>query len=109
MRQESPAIPPEGCRDMSELRREIDRVDRALVALLAQRQAYIERAAIIKTERNRVRDEARIADVISKVLAEAARVGLSETIAEPVWRTLVERSIVHEFVEFDAKASQRPR
>ena len=94
---------PEDCQDMSQLRGEIDRLDRVLVGLLAQRQAYIERAAVIKPERGHVRDEARIADVIAKVVAEAKRVGLSPAIAEPVWRELVERSIAHEFVAFDAK------
>jgi len=96
---------PADCQDMSQLRREIDRLDRLLVGLLAQRQAYIERAAEIKPQRGHVRDEARIADVIAKVVAEAKRVGLSPAIAEPVWRELVERSIAHEFVAFDAKAS----
>lgn len=96
-------LPPENCRDMGELRREIDRIDRALVALLAQRQGYIERAAAIKSERLRIRDEDRIEDVITKVLAEAARLGLSAAIAEPVWRELMERSIAHEFDAFDAR------
>ena len=94
---------PEDCRDMPTLRREIDRLDRALVAMLAERQRYIERAAVIKQDRGRVRDEARIEDVVAKVVAEARRVGLSPEIAEPVWRELVERSIAHEFVAFDAK------
>jgi isochorismate pyruvate lyase len=96
---------PEDCQDMAQLRREIDRLDRVLVGLLAQRQAYIERAAAIKPERGHVRDEARITDVIAKVVAEARRVGLSPSIAEPVWRELVECSIAHEFVAFDAKTS----
>jgi isochorismate pyruvate lyase len=94
--------PPEQCRTMAELRAEIDRLDRALVALLAQRQRYIERAAEIKSERSRVRDEERIADVIVKVTAEAKRTGLRPEIAEPVWRELMERSIAHEFEAFDA-------
>ena len=94
---------PEDCPDMPTLRQEIDRLDRALVAMLAERQRYIERAAILKQDRGRVRDEARIEDVVAKVVAEATRVGLSPAIAEPVWRELVERSIAHEFVAFDAK------
>ena len=99
-------LPPDECHDMPTLRREIDRLDRTLVALLAQRQRYIERAAVIKKDRGRVRDEARIEDVIAKVVAEASRVGLSPEIAEPVWRQLVERSIAHEFVAFDAKTEK---
>ncbi|HEY5238750.1 MAG TPA: chorismate mutase [Rhizomicrobium sp.] len=101
------ALAPEDCRTMEELRGEIDRLDRALVALLAERQAYIERAAAIKTTRHAVRDDARVEDVIAKVLAEARAKGLAPAIAEPVWRMLIERSIAHEFEVFDAGAQSR--
>lgn len=97
---------PSQCKTMTELRAEIDRLDRELVALLALRQRYIARAAKIKSDRGAVRDEARIEDVVAKVLAEARKVGLDPDIAEPVWRTLVERSIRYEFAEFDAKSGQ---
>jgi isochorismate pyruvate lyase len=90
---------------MADLRAEIDRLDRDLVALLAERQTYIERAAEIKTRRSRVHDQARIDDVIAKVLTAAKAAGLSPAIAEPVWRTLVDRCIAHEFEMFDAKAA----
>ncbi len=93
---------------MGEVRDQIDRLDRALVKLLAERQGYIERAAEIKPDRDTVRDEARIDDVVAKVLAEAGKSGLRPDIAEPVWRTLIECSIAHEFQAFDAKA-QRSR
>jgi isochorismate pyruvate lyase len=92
---------PEHCRDMAELRAEIDRLDRALVAMLAERQRYIERAAEIKQDRNVVRDEARIEDVVAKVLVAARKAGLDPKIAEPVWRMLIERCIAHEFDRFD--------
>lgn len=96
---------PSDCRDMAELRGEIDRIDRALVALMAERQGYIERAAAIKADRTKVHDAARIEDVVAKVLAAAAKAGLSADIAEPVWRTLIARSIAHEFEAFDRLGS----
>jgi isochorismate pyruvate lyase len=98
-------VPPSACPDMATLRVQIDRLDRALVKLLAERQGYIERAAEIKQDRAVVHDDARIEDVVSKVLSEARRAGLSPSIAEPVWRTLIARSIAHEFEKFDAKNS----
>ncbi len=101
MPSDSQDVPAHMCLTMADLRRQIDRLDRALVGLMAERQAYIERAAQIKARRDDVRDEARIADVVAKVLAEAERKGLSAAIAEPVWRLLVERSIAHEFAAFD--------
>jgi isochorismate pyruvate lyase len=89
------------CRSMTDIRREIDRLDRALVRLLAQRLTYIERAGHIKTDRTKVRDEARIADVLSKVEASCAREIFPYKIAEPVWRTLMNGCIAHEFEVFD--------
>ena len=95
--------PPGRCETMAEVRAEIDRIDRALVQLLSERQGYIERAAEIKSDRIAVRDEVRVQDVIAKILAEARKAGLDAEIAEAVWRTLVERSIAFEFKAFDAK------
>ena len=69
---------------MPEVRHEVDRLDRLLVRLIAERQTYMEAAARIKPDRSVVRDEARIRDVLEKVLAEAAKHGLSADIAEPV-------------------------
>lgn len=94
--------PPHACESMEDVRAGVDALDRRLVALLAERQAFMEAAARIKPSRDRVRDEARIEEVVSRVLAEAARVGLSPDIAEPVWRLLIERCIVHELAAFDA-------
>jgi isochorismate pyruvate lyase len=86
----------DGCALMEEVRAEIDRIDRQLVRLMAERQSYIEAAARIKDRESEVRLEWRIEDVVSKVLAAADREGLSKRIAEPVWRELIERCIEHE-------------
>jgi isochorismate pyruvate lyase len=67
----------------------------------------MERAAPIKQHRIEVRDEARISDVVNNVLAAAKRYGLSEAIAEPVWRTIVECCIKHELAVFDDRTHER--
>ena len=92
---------PETCATMAEVRQGVDALDRALVTLLAERQRYMDAAARIKQDRAAVRDKARIEDVVAKVKAEARKKGLSEEIAEPVWRTLVERCIAYEFEVWD--------
>ena len=86
---------------MADLRREIDRLDQDLVELLSQRQRYIERAAEIKAHRHEIRDEARIDDVVAKVVAGAKRAGLNPDIAEAVWRELIERSIALEMARYE--------
>ena len=86
---------------MSDDRYEDDRIDRLLVTLLVERQSFMDAAARIKGQRKAVLDRARIEDVVAKVKAEADRQGLSKAIAEPVWRTLIDRCIAYEFESFD--------
>jgi len=96
-----PRTAPEDCASMAEVRQGVDALDRALVRLLAERQRYMDAAARIKPDRSVVHDDARIEDVVSKVLVAADGAGLSPAIAEPVWRTLIDRCIAHEFEAFD--------
>ena len=86
---------------MAEVRAGVDALDRALVGLMAERQRYMDAAARIKPSRDVVHDDWRIEDVVSKVLAAAGPAGLSPDIAEPVWRTLIDRCIASEFEAFD--------
>jgi isochorismate pyruvate lyase len=95
--------PPHDCQTMDQVRIGVDALDRALVALLAERQAYMDAAARIKTDRDLVRDPARIEQVVANVLATAATAGLDLAIAEPVWRLLIERSIAHELDAWDRR------
>ena len=92
---------PEDCASMVDVRQGVDALDRALVTLLAERQRYMDAAARIKPDRDAVHDQARIDDVVAKVLKAAEPAGLSPDIAEPVWRLLIDRCIAHEFVTWD--------
>ena len=86
---------------MADVRHEVDRIDRLLVELLVERQSFMDAAARIKGTRKSVLDRPRIEDVVSKVTKEAEHQGLSLAIAEPVWRTLIDRCIAYEFESFD--------
>jgi isochorismate pyruvate lyase len=94
-------MPSQDCRTMDQVRAGVDALDRALVALLAERQGYMDAAARIKTDRSVVRDQARVEQVVANVLAHAAKAGLDAAIAEPLWRLLIERSIDHELKAWD--------
>jgi len=96
-----PRPAPEACLSMAEVRLGVDAIDRALVILIAERQRYMDAAARIKTERAVVHDADRIEDVVAKVKVSAHAAGLSETIAEPVWRTMIDRCIAYEFEVWD--------
>lgn len=92
---------PNSVTTMTEVRANIDALDRAIVGLLRRRLDFIEAAARIKQDRNVVRDEARKADVIHKAKAEAERLGLPTDLVEQLYEQLIEYSIAHEFVRFD--------
>jgi len=97
-----PRPDPADCATMAEVRQGVDALDRLLVDVRAERQRYMDAAARIKPHRHAVRDEARVEEVVAKVKAAARDAGLSDAIAEPVWRTLIERCIAYETDAWDA-------
>ena len=89
--------PPADCASMEDLRAQIDLLDRKLVALLAQRAGYIDRAIALKQENGwPARIPARVEDVIAKVRAAAEDQALDPALVEALWRQLVEWSIARE-------------
>ncbi len=92
---------PEPGRTMTEVRAQIDRLDREIVVLLAERAGYVRRAAHIKGRRADIVDPARIEDVIAKVRGRARDLGLSPELVEPVYRLMIQRFIELETAEFE--------
>lgn len=88
---------PEDCSDMRELRAEIDRLDGDLVRLLAERAAYIDRAAEIKVEVDLpARIVPRVEEVVANVRRHAMTHGLPPDLVEKLWRRLIDWSIARE-------------
>ncbi len=96
-------LPGPDCTNMAEVRAGVDQVDRELIALLQRRFAYMAAAARIKPSRDKVRDEARKAEVIANARAEAARLGLPDAAIAALWDDLVEASIAYEMNLFDRR------
>lgn len=89
--------PAEDCRNMAELREQIDLLDRALIKLLVRRTSYIDRAIALKpTEGLPARIEPRVAEVIANVRAAAEAEGFDPDLAEALWRRIIEWSIARE-------------
>ncbi len=93
--------PAGACRTMAEVRAEIDRLDRELVALLAARAGYVKQAARIKGRRAEIVDPERIEDVVAKARGRARDLGLAPELAEAVYRLMIERFIELEAAEFE--------
>ena len=89
------------CESMAELRIEIDTLDEAIVEILALRKSYMDQAASIKKNRNLIRDEERIKDVINKVTSHAKRTDVDPELLATVYKIMIEWSINYEFGQFD--------
>jgi len=88
---------PADCHNMTELRVEIDRLDGEIVALLAQRVGYIDRAAQLKpAEGLPARIEDRVEAVVANVRARAEAAGLDPDLVEALWRPMIDWSIARE-------------
>jgi isochorismate pyruvate lyase len=82
---------------MADIRAEIDRLDAELVALFAQRTAYIDRAAAIKEQVGLpARIEDRVEQVVENVRRHAVAHGLPPDKLEKLWRKLIDWSIERE-------------
>ncbi len=82
---------------MASIRSEIDRIDEALIKLLAERQRWVEKAIDVKRRDGLpARDQARIDKVVdrARILARAHK--LDPALAETLWTEMVEWFVGHE-------------
>lgn len=94
-------VNPENCSNMAEVREGVDAIDRAMVALIARRFAYMNAAARIKDDRAAVRDEARKSQVLENVVSAAQAAHIPQEPLVRLWDQLVEASIKYEFDRWD--------
>ena len=81
---------PEACRTMAEVREGIDRLDRQLVDLIAERLGYVERAWQIKLTENAAANVPwRNQQVVDKVRARATERGVPPDLVEALWRQMI--------------------
>tara|TARA_R110002049_G_scaffold68896_7_gene178414 strand:- start:439 stop:738 length:300 start_codon:yes stop_codon:yes gene_type:complete len=96
---------PENCQTMPELRAAIDALDRELVAKLAQRAGYIDRAITLKTAQGLpARIDDRVEEVVANVRRHAQNLGYDAALAEQLWRMIIDWSITREEAVLGAQA-----
>lgn len=81
---------------MEEVRAEIDRLDRALVELLAERWGYVDRAWQLKGKPEEATVPWRIQEVVDRVTAHAEEKGVPAPLAEALWRQIIGWGIQYE-------------
>jgi isochorismate pyruvate lyase len=97
----SPRQPAE-CQSMDEVRVEIDRIDAALVDLVAERFGYVDRAWQLKSRREEATVPWRIQQVIDRVRGRAELKGVPPELAEALWRQMIGWFIQYEEAKLSA-------
>lgn len=75
--------------DIDAVRTEIDALDAQLVAVIAQRQRWVEEAGRLKADRDAVRAPDRVEAVIRKVRALAETAGADPAVVERTYRAMI--------------------
>jgi isochorismate pyruvate lyase len=91
------------CRNLREVRAEIDRIDRELLRLISKRGTFVRRAAELKARRKDVRDRARISAIVAEVRKQAGAYGLNAAVVGQAFRAMIDRFVDYEFKEFDRR------
>ena len=82
--------PPDRCEDIGQIRAEIDRIDRQVIAALGERFAYVEAAARFKTGEADVRAPGRVEAMLRRRRDWAVEEGLDPDVIEKIYRDLVD-------------------
>lgn len=94
-------LTPEECTTMSDIRTEIDFLDRAIISLIGQRSRYLEEAAKFKTDTVQVRSAEQIKHMLEQRREWASVEGVSPDVIEKIYTDLV-----NYFIQCDLQPEQ---
>lgn len=77
------------CATLGEVRTNIDRIDRQMVALIAERGSYVREAARFKANPQAVEDKGRVEQIIAHLRTLAAEDGAPPDVVEATYRALI--------------------
>ena len=94
------------CKTLGEVRTNIDRLDREIVRLIAERGRYVHEATRFKANPAQVEAPQRAEAVVKKAMALAEQNGLSPKVAEVTYRAMVRGFIDYEHDVFAAEQAK---
>lgn len=94
-------LPVSDCHSLEEVRSNIDRIDREMVALLAQRGAFVRQAVLFKKTAEDVKAPQRVEQVIEKVIILSRELGADPKVTEQVYRAMMAAFINAEMAAFN--------
>jgi isochorismate pyruvate lyase len=80
---------PENCQNIEEIRTEIDRIDREIIALIGKRFNYVKAAVKFKTSTTDVKAPARFKSILEQRRIWAEAENLNPDVVEEIYRNLV--------------------
>lgn len=99
-------ISPEDCSSMEDIRTEIDKMDREIIAILGKRFEYVKAAAKFKTSQTSVRAPERFNSMLAQRRVWASSEGLSPDAIEKMYRDLVNHFIKEEMSQWQAESAK---
>ena len=93
------------CKSLDEVRNEVDKLDDAIVELLAKRNAYIHQAVKFKQSVEEVKAPARVEQVIQRVRQKAIELDMSPNMITELFTNLIDYMVESEIAEFRDRGS----
>ncbi|UDM15450.1 chorismate mutase [Vogesella sp. XCS3] len=84
------------CRNLDEVRTQIDSLDRAIVSMIAHRGLYVQQAAAFKHSDAEVEDGKRVDQVMRRVTRLAGELGADAALTAKIYRTMIAHFIESE-------------
>lgn len=94
---------PEECSNIQDIRAEIDRIDRQIIAAIGQRFKYVKAAAKFKTSENNVKAPERLKSMLQKRRSWAEEECLNPDMVEKLYQDLVDYFIAEELKHWQSK------
>ncbi|MFK7090246.1 chorismate mutase [Chromobacterium violaceum] len=94
------------CQNLAETRAQIDRIDRALVTLIAERGICVRQAAAFKHGRGEVEGGKRADQVMRRVERLAGELGADAALTAAVYRAMISDFVADEMAAFRARTAE---
>jgi isochorismate pyruvate lyase len=88
------------CNSLQEVREEIDKIDEAIVELIAKRNDYIKQAATFKNSVEEVKSDDRIDFIMQRVRKKAIELGVNPNMIEDLFKRMIDEMVETEISEF---------
>ncbi len=96
-------IDPKTCRNIDEIRKEIDEIDYQILQLFSQRYSFVKEIVKFKTDEDSVIAESRQMEVISKRREWAEELGLNPDLLEEIFWILMKFNVRKELEILNSK------